>query len=175
MSEASGRDRPYLKSRFRVAVDGFPETGIAGVEGLERPWTPPESAPGPLPGWIADALEGIVDVPTEPVGTLTLTRGVGEEPVLWNWQRDWTEGGRDRRAVTLSLLDGDGEPGPGWVCTGAEPVEWVGPTLGGEGVATERLALSYTGLRARADPPPDGSFWDDPLEGWSPPTWWPFG
>lgn len=79
---------------------------------------------------------------------LELCRGVTDDQALWTWLHDWLAGRVTPQDVRICLLNGRGTPVTGWICRGAIPVRWVGPTLVADraAVATETLELAHTGI-----------------------------
>ena len=88
-------------------------------------------------------------VPGEPrdrFETVVLRRALSRSRELYEWRRRVAEGRRDRRPVTISLLEGaGGAVVNAWRLERAWPIRWSGPAFNAAetGLAYEELELAF--------------------------------
>lgn len=129
---------------IEVAVDaGFSECrGLEGTLQLEE-WSE---------GGRNDA---VLRFPTRMTwGNITLQRGVGLSPDMWDWYFSYAEGNGKRRDGLITLLDDRRSQVIAWRFSRGLPVKWTGPTLSGRGseVAIETLEIAHEGLEVQSGP-----------------------
>ncbi len=134
---------PYMGFNFVVEAGGLPLGGFSSVSGLDAT--------------IGNGLEYQEGGASEPypLGTsvsyssLVLSKGVADIGVLWQWFAGAKRGLIHRRTVSVVLLDSRQTPVIAWLCQGAFPTKWVGPSFDAsqDAVAVERIELSYQNLR----------------------------
>jgi phage tail-like protein len=118
--------------RFRVEIEGMPETGVLEV-------VFPEARAVGRAGTGGRAR----------YGTIFLKRGVTHDE---DWQLWWDESRRGRksaaRRVTVTVLDESGENARGWIFRNAKPLAYSVSSLNalGREVLTETLELSVGGF-----------------------------
>jgi phage tail-like protein len=114
---------PFSSYRYMLHVDMQP--------GLTKPLGGFQSASGLTP-----AMHKVSDV--------TLKRGVVDSFSLWNWLTQVRTGSAPRHNGVVTLRDEANNPVQSWKLTGAKPVKYTGPPLGGQShdVAMEELVLS---------------------------------
>jgi phage tail-like protein len=85
---------------------------------------------------------------------LTLQRGVGLSPDLWDWYASYIGGTGRRRDGLVILLNGQRSPVLVWRFIRGLPVKWSGPTLNAQTsqLAIETLEIAYEGLEVQAGP-----------------------
>jgi len=145
------RDDPYGAFNFLVSIggaqgDGGPGTvvgGFAEVSGLGMSVEYAEYRNGNERLSTPRKIPGLTKVPD-----VTLKRGIVGSTDLFAWLRSVSQGTPDPRAVTITLLNGDGEPVVTWRLRNAQPAAWLGPTLRGKdgALAFEELRLVCEGL-----------------------------
>ena len=153
------RTNPYPSTRFRVEIDSLDAGGFSEVRGLSMRVEDAVESASDEPSWRrvlardmswgdrrAAGLDGEGRSTTSP--RLELRRGVADGTALWEWFREWVDGGGTTRTVLISLLDGQGNAVRAWRCERARPVRWDGPTLSalGSGLATETFELAHDGI-----------------------------
>lgn len=141
------RSDPYLASTFRVVSKALPALGFSEVRGLSVE--------------LADHGDAATNQPSRDASDqretrsplLELRRGITDEQALWTWLQQWIGGNITPQDVRICLLDEQGNPVRGWICVGATPVRWRGPTLVADQatVATETLELAHQGIEAVTD------------------------
>lgn len=153
------RTDPYPNTRFRVEIDAVDAGGFSEVRGLSMRVEDAAGSASDEPLWRrvlardmswgdrrTTGLDGGGRSTTSP--RLELRRGVADGTALWEWFREWTDGGGTTRTVLVSLLDEWGDIARAWRCERARPVRWDGPTLSalGSGLATETFELAHDGI-----------------------------
>jgi phage tail-like protein len=85
---------------------------------------------------------------------ISLQRGVGLTPQLWDWYKAYLEGRGKRRDGMITLLNDRHDPVMVWKFKRGLPVKWTGPTLTGRGseVAIETLEIAHEGLEVEPGP-----------------------
>lgn len=78
------------------------------------------------------------------ISNVTLKRGVVDSSSLWNWLTQVRTGSAPRHDGVVTLRDETDNPVQSWKLSGAMPVKYTGPPLGGQShdVAIEELVLS---------------------------------
>ncbi len=81
-------------------------------------------------------------------GNVTLTTGLSNSPVLWEWFYNGTMGAFGRRNVSIVLYAKGSSEKMRWNLTAAYPVNWQGPSFNTEdnSVAVQSLELAHHGL-----------------------------
>jgi phage tail-like protein len=127
--------------RFTVQIDGLPGATFT------------ECTLPALEVEIEEQKEGGYNLGTHPLpgrvrrGTLTLKRGVASGSDLMTWYTQVIQGQliAARKEVSVTLLDGAGEPVIRYDFHMAFPTKWSGPELsaGSSAIAIESLELAY--------------------------------
>lgn len=95
---------------------------------------------------------------------VTLSRGMTNSLLFWNWMQAAIAGGRGlRRNVNILLFNQAGETMQCWTLIGAIPVAWKTPSLKADtnAVGIEELTLAFEGLKVA---PSGGGGADEGLE-----------
>jgi phage tail-like protein len=145
------RDEPYGAFNFLVSLggsqgDGSPGTIVGGfseVTGLGTSVVYAEYRNGNDPSSSVRKIAGL-NKSTD----VTLKRGVIGSLDLFEWLRSVTNGTRDRRNVTITLLDEARNAVVSWRLRNAQPASWHGPRLRAKNgcVAIEELRIVCEGL-----------------------------
>ncbi|HEX4344416.1 MAG TPA: phage tail protein [Solirubrobacteraceae bacterium] len=129
---------------FTAEAHGLTLGTFASVKGLEA---------------VVDVLEyregGINDVVYRLPGQVTYPNLVLSNGLTSSAVEDWfrkTLLGADRRTVTVTFLDADGEVVRAWAFAEAYPIRWTGPVLsaGGTDIAGEELEIAHAGMTVMA-------------------------
>jgi phage tail-like protein len=126
-----------LSAVLDVAVGGFSE-----CSGLEMAMQPEEYKEG---GRNGETLK----FPTRVTwGNLTLKRGVGAWPTLWDWHYSFTQGKGKRRDGLIVLFNDLHLPTNIWYFSRGLPVKYAGPTLNAaqNTVAIESIEIAHEGV-----------------------------
>ncbi len=85
---------------------------------------------------------------------ITLSRGVGLSPDLWDWYAAYASGTGRRRDGLIVLLNAARDPVMFWRFRRGLPTRWTGPTLDATSneLAIERLEITHEGLRVQPGP-----------------------
>jgi len=84
---------------------------------------------------------------------VTLTRGMTDSLLFWNWlQRTFRGGNQLRRTVNILTFNQAGETMQCWSLIGAVPVSWKAPQLqaSSTSLAIEEMTLAFEGLQITA-------------------------
>lgn len=137
------RHDPYFGFNFLVEIQGLTLGGFSEVNGLQAEMETYDYQEGGL-NHTVHRLPG----PAKFAANLTLTRGIADSDVLWNWYDAAAKGTIQRLNGSVILLNTAQAPVKRWNFAGAYPVKWSGPDLQGSGaeVAVERLDLAHRGI-----------------------------
>jgi phage tail-like protein len=156
---------PVGNYNFRVRLLDAAATLIAGVAGLFGVELSDDAGFSECRG-----IEGTLQLQEYPEGgvndrvhrfptrmtwsNITLQRGVGLTPQLWDWYKAYLEGRGKRRDGLITLLNDQRNPVMVWKFKRGIPVKWTGPTLSGNGreVAIETLEIAHEGLEVEPGP-----------------------
>jgi phage tail-like protein len=85
---------------------------------------------------------------------ISLQRGVGLTPDLWDWYFSYVQGSGKRRDGLIILQNDQRAPVMVWKFKRGLPVKWTGPTLMGRGneLAIETLEIAHEGLEVQPGP-----------------------
>ncbi|MGO4537073.1 phage tail protein [Paenibacillus sp. YIM B09110] len=143
---AGDRIDPYRNYRFIVEIEGLEEAGFSEVSGFEATFDVIEYregneviTPRKLPGLVK-------------YGNITLKWGATESMELYEWIQECIEGTVERKTITITAVDEEGEETASWNVIEAWPVKYTAPTFNGLGneVAIELLEFAHEGLTRTA-------------------------
>ncbi len=140
----NARSDPYLAFNFSVEIDGLQVAGFTEVSGLR---VKIESIPYHEGGG-GSAVRQLMGAAR--YGNVTLSRGVTESAVLWNWMMEAAEGNVVPRQVSIILRKTDPrEKETRWTLRNAWPTEWQGASLDamGKKVTIEKFVVVFEGLK----------------------------
>ncbi|MDQ2085383.1 phage tail protein [Herbivorax sp. ANBcel31] len=134
---------PYKNFRFRLEIDGIDEAGFSEVTGFDASVDVVEYREGDAPVPTPVKLPGLTKY-----GNITLKWGVTDSMVLYEWLQGITDGNIERKTVTITVLDDEGESKASWQLINAWPVKYTAPDFNGMGseVAMESLEIAHEGL-----------------------------
>ena len=134
---------PYRNFRFRLEIDGLDAGSFSEVSGFDATMDVVEYRAGDDPAITPTKLPGLIKY-----GNITLKWGSSETMVLYDWLIDITEGTIEKKTVTLTALDEEGNPAASWRCINAWPVKYTAPDFNGTSseVAIETIELAHEGL-----------------------------
>ncbi len=134
---------PYRNFRFRLEVDGLDAGSFSEVSGFDATFDVVEYRAGDDPVITPTKLPGLIKY-----GNITLKWGSSENMVLYDWLIDITEGTIEKKTVTLTALDEEGNSAASWRCINAWPVKYTAPDFNGTSseVAVETIELAHEGL-----------------------------
>jgi phage tail-like protein len=141
MGAAATAKFPVGELAFTVEIPGYTIGRFAECAGLTVEYEVFEYQEGGQNDFV-HKLRGRVKYPN-----VTLKRGMTDEQGLLDWFTRAQDVG-DRPTVVITLRAPDARPVRRWVCTGAFPVKWTGPSLnaGSTSVATEQLEFAHRGF-----------------------------
>jgi phage tail-like protein len=133
---------PYLGFNFFVEWNGIIHAGFQECSGLDSTQSASEYREGTDP-LTTRKLPGLISY-----SNITLKRGLTNNDELWQWRQNLMKGKKDRRQISIVLLDDTGEEKVRWNLTNCWPVTWTGPSLSASGndAAVETLELAHEGV-----------------------------
>jgi phage tail-like protein len=134
---------PYMAYSFLVEIDGLVTGGFTEVTGLGSELRLESYEEGGLNGYVHQFPTRVT------YSNLTLSKGLTEMDVLWNWYRNATQGKISLKNGSIMLLNQQRLPMMIWNFKKAYPVKWEGPQFNADnatGVAVERLELVHQGI-----------------------------
>lgn len=134
---------PYRNFRFRLEIEGLEVAGFSEVTGFDATVDVVEYREGDYPVATPRKLPGLTKY-----GNVTLKWGVSDSMELYEWLNGITEGTIERKTVTITVLDEEGNGAASWQLINAWPVKYTAPDFNGLGaeVAMETLELAHEGL-----------------------------
>ena len=142
------RHGPYRNHRFLLEIDGIAEAGFSEVTVPEASASVVEYREGneaPTPR----KLKGL-----NSYGNVTLSGGITESTVLYDWWRLVEQGKVDeaRRSAAIVVLDEEGNPGPRYQFRNVWIRQYDAPDLdaSGDAVAIESIELVHEGMERAA-------------------------
>jgi phage tail-like protein len=140
---AGDRTDPYRSYNFLVEIDGITRAGFRECAGLGSGSAPIEYREGDDRQLTTRKLPGLVSYPN-----ITLSRGVTDDPELWQWREQVARGQVSRRNGSIVLLDDTGEEKLRWNFREGWPTSWSGPSFDATGsdLAIEQLEIAHEGL-----------------------------
>jgi phage tail-like protein len=139
----SNRNDPFTAFNFIVEIDGVARAGFMEVTGLGVEIASIDYREGTDTPLTVRKLPGLVKYTN-----IVLKRGFTQDHSLWDWIKSVVNGNVQRRAMSITLLDDQRQPGVRWVVREAWPSKWEGPNLNAQGntVAIESLEITHEGL-----------------------------
>jgi len=142
---AQGNPWPLSKFRFSVALaDGGTDVEFQEVTGLDVEAAPIEYKTGNSQAFATIKMPGNVKY-----GNVTLKKGVfNKDNRFWDWITQTKMNMINRRAITIKLLDEEGNPVMAWTLTNALPTKVAGTDLKVDGnlVAVETIEIAHEGI-----------------------------
>lgn len=133
-----------LENRFYVEMENQITASFASCQGLSAKITTTSTREGGV-----NDQQRILLGPTS-FTEVTLTRGMTDNALFWNWMQATFTGGRGlRRNINILTFNQAGETMQCWTLIGAIPVSWKAPGLKADGnsVAVEEISIAFEGLR----------------------------
>lgn len=139
------RKDPYRGFRFRVEIGGDDKAGFREVSGLDSATDPIDYREGNEKGATTiHKLSGL-----NKYANITLKHGITDSMDLWKWRKDIVDGKQkdSRKAISIILMDIDGNDAARWNITEAWPTKWTGPTFNATAneVAIDTFELAHEG------------------------------
>jgi phage tail-like protein len=140
---AGDRTDPYRSYNFLVEIDGITRAGFRDCSGLGSSSPAIEYREGNDRQLSTRKIPGLVSFPN-----ISLSRGITDDPELWEWRLQAAQGTVSRRNGSIVLLDDAGEEKLRWNFREGWPTQWSGPTFDATGsdVAIEVLEIAHEGL-----------------------------
>ena len=136
---------PLTVFRYGVSMNGGEDIGFSEVSGLTIEIDPIDYRDGLMTSsTLALKRPGI-----RKSGNITLKRGLCEDNIdLYNWFNNTGAPNVDRRNLTITLYNDDGEPVFVWSILQAWPLKCEGPGFNATGndIAIESLDLAHEGI-----------------------------
>ena len=135
-------DYPYANFRYMVEIDGLEAGGFSEVSGFDASIDVIEYREGDM-----------VDTPSKmpglkKYGNITLTQGVTDSTVMYDWIMLGVEGEVERKTLTITLLDATGAATASWQVINAWPTRYQAPDFNASAseVAIETLEIAHEGM-----------------------------
>jgi len=137
------RHDPVPGFHFAVEISSIVVAGFSEVSGLNAEIEVQEFREGGVNEYMHKRL-GPVKYPSN----LILKKGITDNTELWDWYRKVMRGTKDRRLVSVVLMNSEGQEVRRWKLQNAFPVKWTGPDMKASAseVAVETLELAHEGL-----------------------------
>lgn len=134
---------PYAGYNFYVEWNGIIHAGFQQCSGLDSTQNVGEYREGTDP-LTKRKLPGLVSY-----SNITLQRGITNNDELWKWRENLMKGNRDRREVSIVLLDEKAQEKIRWNLTNCWPSSWKAPDFNAtsDEVAIETLELAHEGIK----------------------------
>lgn len=142
--EAQDNTWPLPSFFFRVEVDGIGEIACKEVSGLDIEAQIIEYRHGNSKAFSTIKMPGI-----KKSSNVSLKKGVfAKDNKFWDWFNQIKLNTIERKSVTISLLDQEGEPTMVWKLANAWPTKITGVNLKSDGneVAVETIDLAHEGV-----------------------------
>ena len=139
---------PIPSFHYKVSYNGL-DVGFSDVSGLTQELQPIEYRDGLFPGTTVSLKRPGL----KKVNNITLKRGIVQSNNdLFNWFNNNGSPNVERRDVTITLLNDEGNPVMVWVALQAWPIKCEGPGLKATGneIAIESVELCHEGLSLTA-------------------------
>lgn len=138
---------PYKKYRFRLEIDGIDQAGFSEVSGFDANVDVIEYREGDSPVSSAVKLPGLTKY-----GNITMKWGVTDSLNLYDWIKGISEGTIERKTVTITVLDDNGDSKASWQLLNAWPTKYTAPDFNANAseVALESLELAHEGMTRTA-------------------------
>lgn len=133
---------PHGKFRYRLEVEGLELGGFSEVSGFDASIDVIEYREG-------DMVQTPMKVAgLKKYGNITLKQGVADKKALYEWMQTGFEKDVDRRTVTITLLDINGEAVAAWQVINAWPTKYTAPDFNATSseIAIETLELAHEGM-----------------------------
>ncbi len=133
---------PYVSFRFRIEIDSVIAGGFTECSGLQVETEVEEHREGGLNEFSHKLPKGTK------YGTITLKRGFLDTTDLWDWNQKVIAGQKQRKNLSIILLDGTGKDKIRWNVRDALPVKWSSSEFKSDGssVMVETLELVHHGF-----------------------------
>lgn len=135
-------DYPYGKFRYKVEIDGLEAGGFSEVSGFDASIDVMEYREG-------DMVQTPMKMPgLKKYGNITLKQGLTDSVVLYEWIITGVEGAVERKTITVTVLDEDGEATSSWQVINAWPIKYTAPDFNATAseVAIETLEIAHEGM-----------------------------
>lgn len=133
---------PHGKFRFKVEIDGLSAGGFSEVSGFDASIDVIEYREG-------DQVQTPLKLPgLKKYGNITLKQGIMDSDVLYNWMATGFEKDVDRKTITITLLDIEGNDAASWQVINAWPTKYTAPDFNATSseVAIETLEIAHEGM-----------------------------
>jgi len=145
MAQDGERRDPYAGFNFRMEIDGIEVAGFKEISGLEMETEVIEYAEGD------DVNTKIKKIPGRTkFAEVTCKRGIVEGVELWEWCDSINDYPREieRKAITINLLDNEGEPQKTYTLFETWPKKYATGQLdaGGDELAMEEVVFVFENM-----------------------------
>ncbi|MDE7299011.1 MAG: phage tail protein [Lachnospiraceae bacterium] len=134
---------PHGKFRYTLEVQGLNLGGFSEVSGFDASIDVIEYREG-------DKVQTPMKVPgLKKYGNITMKQGVADKDALYKWMETGFEKDVDRKTVTITLLDINGQPAASWQIINAWPTKYTAPDFNATSseIAVETLELAHEGMK----------------------------
>lgn len=134
---------PHGKFRYKVEVEGLELGGFSEVSGFDASIDVIEYREG-------DKVQTPMKVPgLKKYGNITLKQGVADKDALYKWMEIGFEKDVERKTLTITLLDINGEDAASWQVINAWPTKYTAPDFNATSseIAIETLELAHEGMK----------------------------
>lgn len=133
---------PHGKFRYKVEIDGIEAGGFSEASGFDASIDVIEYREG-------DMVQTPMKLPgLKKYGNITLKQGVADSDVLYQWMASGLEADVDRKTLTITLLDINGDDAASWQVINAWPTKYTAPDFNATSseVAIETLEIAHEGM-----------------------------
>ncbi len=133
---------PHGKFRYSVEVDGMELGGFSEVSGFDASIDVIEYREG-------DKVQTPMKIPgLKKYGNITLKQGVADKDALYKWMETGFEKDVNRKTVTITLLNINGEAAASWQVINAWPAKYTAPDFNATSseIAVETLEIAHEGM-----------------------------
>lgn len=133
---------PHGRFRYKVEIDGIEAGGFSEVTGFDASIDVFEYREGDMVQ-TPMKLAGL-----KKYGNITLKQGVADSDALYQWMVEGIEGEVERKTMTITLIDAEGEDAASWQVINAWPMKYTAPEFSATAseVAVESLEIAHEGM-----------------------------
>ena len=133
---------PHGRFRYKVEIDGLDAGGFSEVTGFDASIDVIEYREGD-DTTTPRKLAGL-----KKYGNITMRQGLVDSTVMYDWIMEGVNAALDRKTITVTLLDEEGNPAAAWQVINAWPMRYTAPDFNAsasEG-AIESMEIAHEGV-----------------------------
>ncbi|MBQ9632573.1 MAG: phage tail protein [Lachnospiraceae bacterium] len=133
---------PHGRFRYKVEIDGLDAGGFSEVTGFDASIDVIEYREGD-DTTTPRKLAGL-----KKYGNITMRQGLVDSTVMYDWIMEGVNAALDRKTITVTLLDEEGNPAAAWQVINAWPMRYTAPDFNASAseVAIESMEIAHEGL-----------------------------